>query len=289
MLGFGGFSACEPIVSEEESCASYHGYMDNLRLWNASLGQAAIMTNMFDYVHENNTYLPYLIAEYLFDGGSSNSFGDNHDMNVPLSEWHTALSTSETRELKTGVPTESAAAAALFPGTIMYSGPYSSALSQPNDFTLEAWIRPDVDVEGQMIAMLGDFGWGVMLTCNGTGKGCCSGSAHVDNSIALVTNTSCVDFPTSDMTVRRDEWNHIAIVVTPSSEHVDFFINGTAAGSHTGNFAIGDGGQTGIFIGGIPECQPSSHTCMMYSGMMDNVQLWGDALTPKAVRVVMSH
>ena len=289
MLGFGGFSSCEPIVSEEESCASYHGYMDNLRLWNASLGQAAIMTNMFDYVHENNTYLPYLIAEYLFDGGSSNSFGDNHDMNVPLSEWHTALSTSETRELKTGVPTESAAAAALFPGTIMYSGPYSSALSQPNNFTLEAWIRPDVDVEGQMIAMLGDFGWGVMLTCNGTGKGCCSGSAHVDNSIALVTNTSCVDFPTSDMTVRRDEWNHIAIVVTPSSEHVDFFINGTAAGSHTGNFAIGDGGQTGIFIGGIPECQPSSHTCMMYSGMMDNVQLWGDALTPKAVRVVMSH
>ena len=97
MLGFGGFSSCEPIVSEEESCASYHGYMYNLRLWNASLGQAAIMTNMFDYVHENNTYLPYLIAEYLFDGGSSNSFGDNHYMNVPLSEWHTALSTSETR------------------------------------------------------------------------------------------------------------------------------------------------------------------------------------------------
>ena len=46
--------------------------MDNLRLWNASLGQVAIMTNMFDYIHEDNIYLPYLIAEYLFDGGSSN-------------------------------------------------------------------------------------------------------------------------------------------------------------------------------------------------------------------------
>ena len=87
-------------------------YMDNLRLWNASLGQVAIMTNMFDYIHEDNIYLPYLIAEYLFDGGSSNSVGDKHDLNVPLFEWHTALSTSETRELKTGIPAESADAAA---------------------------------------------------------------------------------------------------------------------------------------------------------------------------------
>ena len=291
MLGFGGFSSCEMIELEEESCASYRGYMDNLRLWNASLGQVAIMTNMFDYIHEDNIYLPYLIAEYLFDGGSSNSVGDKHDLNVPLFEWHTALSTSETRELKTGIPAESADAAALFSGSIMYTGPYTDALSQlkTSNFTLEAWIRPDVGIEGQMIAMLGDFGWGVMLTCNGTGNGCCSGSAHMDNTIALVTDASCMDFPTSNTAVRRNEWNHIAIVVTPSSKHVDFFINGTAAGSHTGEFTIEDGKQMGIFIGGTPECQLTSHTCMMYSGLMDNVHIWSTALTPKAIRVVMNH
>ena len=68
---------------------------------------------------------------------------------------------------------------------------------------------------------------------------------RMDNTIALVTDASCMDFPTSDAAVRRNEWNHIAIVVTPSSKHVDFFINGTAAGSHTGDFTIEDGDPDG--------------------------------------------
>ena len=74
--------------------------------------------------------------------------------------------------------------------------------------TFEAWIKPDEVVRAEVIAMMGDWGWTVMLTCaDDEGVGCCQTSGtHTVTKNAVVFNvddpspadpSDCVNMPAS--------------------------------------------------------------------------------------------
>jgi hypothetical protein len=154
---------------------------------------------------------------------------------------------------------------------------------KPDDFlTFTAWIKPDEGVSGQTIAMLGEWGWGVLLMCpGGSGKGCCGD--HVTNAIGFwsdndVTATSCAETLSSDVGVTRGVWNHIAVVVDAShyTNEVLFYINGNLAGrrrsSKRGNIVAPLGGMDHApFVIGRGPCP---NGCLDYKGHIDELSVY---------------
>ena len=100
-----------------------------------------------------------------------------------------------------------------------------------------------MDVKGEVIAMMGTWGWGIMLMCpGGTGKGCCG--EHVTNSIGfwsenVTSHGACERQPSSTRGVTRGTWNHITVAVNSSIDYneVHFYIDGAPAGSVQSNSA----------------------------------------------------
>ena len=154
---------------------------------------------------------------------------------------------------------------------------------KPDDFlTFTAWIKPDEGVSGQMIAMLGEWGWGVLLMCpGGSGKGCCGD--HVTNAIGFwsdndVTETSCAETFSSDVGVTRGVWNHIAVVVDAShyTNEVLFYIDGALAGrrrsSKRGEIVAPLGGMDRApFVIGRGPCP---NGCLDYKGHIDELSVY---------------
>ena len=169
--------------------------------------------------------------------------------------------------------------------------PYSAALISPM-LTFEAWIKPDAGAfSGQALAMLGNKGWGVLLTCgSGKGDGCCG--AHLDGALAYWYGadggTACATMKSSNTTVSYNVWTHVAVTVDtsglPTAKTVSFYINGAAAGSATGGeVIIPSGGASDPLVFGAFGTGCTSGGCMAYKGYMDEVRLWSAALTPEVV------
>ncbi|MDC1215392.1 hypothetical protein N8152_01035, partial [bacterium] len=154
---------------------------------------------------------------------------------------------------------------------------------RPDDYlTFTAWIKPDDVVTGQMIAMLGEWGWGVLLMCpGGAGKGCCGN--HVTNAIGFwsdnnVTTSSCAETLSSDVGVTRGQWNHIAVVVDAShyTNEVIFYVNGAIAGRRRSNTR----GEIVSPLGGLDHASfvvgrgPCPNGCLDYKGHIDELSVY---------------
>ena len=157
-------------------------------------------------------------------------------------------------------PTGFYAAAAVVAATTTFDGstvrgtqPYSSSLVPATTMTWEAWIKPTESGKSQTLMSVGNFGWAVMLVCNSgesTGLGCCG--SHVTGALGffmgptpgnVVAGTECASMPSSGAGVPRNVWTHVAVIVKESTNQVEFFFNGTAAGTwSSGTVVIADGG-----------------------------------------------
>jgi hypothetical protein len=164
----------------------------------------------------------------------------------------------------------------------------------PNVMTFDAWIKPDEAVSSQMLAMLGEWGWGVALMCpSGAGVGCCG--SHVLNSIAFWSTNStsdavCAAQLSSTVGVTRGQWNHISVTVNAKhhSNDVRFYVNGDPAGysrSHLlGSINNGTNATKNDLVFGSAPCAWPEWTfangvftmaerCLAYKGLMDEVTI----------------
>ena len=153
---------------------------------------------------------------------------------------------------------------------------------RPRDYlTVMVWIKPDDVVAGQMLVMLGRWGWGVMLMCpTGSGKGCCG--THAENAIGFwstpdPTPSSCAEQLSSDVGIERGVWSHVAVVVdeTQDTNDVSFYINGVPAG-HRRSDVLGainaprDEPNAQVVVGQGP-CPAG---CLNYKGHMDDIGVY---------------
>ena len=115
--------------------------------------------------------------------------------------------------------------------------------------TFDAWVYPDItsaDSGATIVSYGSGFeGWGVQLMCDAVnGFGCCPG--HLDGSIGFFAKgaASCDDFASSNTTVSRDAWTHIAVTVTPgggvykNETLVAFYVDGVPAGETITAFSL---------------------------------------------------
>ena len=165
---------------------------------------------------------------------------------------------------------------------------YGDGLTPHGAITFEAWIRPDMEVRAQTIAMLGDLGWGVMLMCGkGQGVGCCGNHFKVRLASGLLTSSRTLEHalqflhPTkrcdsrsleSYRSCRRDQ--------TFQRKPVTFYINGIVAGRTIGSSVSVNDGIGDFYIGGLGERCP---LCVMYKGHIDEVKYYTAALTAEEI------
>uniref|UniRef100_A0A7S0STQ1 LamG-like jellyroll fold domain-containing protein n=1 Tax=Mantoniella antarctica TaxID=81844 RepID=A0A7S0STQ1_9CHLO len=287
------FGIAQPCAgSTGTACEKYTGFMDNIRLWHAALSSLTLLNYKDTLVSVNHPEYDNLIARYSFDSGYGfvvvdRSSAVEHNGVITADNTAAAWSTSEDQTLQSS-PWDShviAASAASFDGDTLFSIEYNELLVPSNEMTFEAWIKPGATVTSEVIAVMGALGWGVMLTCNGAGAGCCTaGSSTVETAVAFISQKSsnaCQDMPSSNIGVTRGAWNHIAVTVASRSgggKVVSFYVDGFAAGiSSDADFAIGNGGPgEALTLGGDGSC--AGVNCKMYTGMMDNVRIWGAPL-----------
>mmetsp|Transcript_11704 Transcript_11704/g.50129 ORF Transcript_11704/g.50129 Transcript_11704/m.50129 type:complete len:140 (-) Transcript_11704:9474-9893(-) len=119
--------------------------------------------------------------------------------------------------------------------------PYVDSLLPGTGLTFQAWIKPEELHRSQVLAMLGDNGWALMLTCNeGSGAGCCGNHLTHSPGTLMFWNVEqipqadasdvCRDAPTSTRRVVKDKWQHVAVVADEETDTVRFFIDGEPAG-----------------------------------------------------------
>jgi hypothetical protein len=119
--------------------------------------------------------------------------------------------------------------------------PYVDSLLPGTGLTFQAWIKPEELHRSQVLAMLGNNGWALMLTCNeGSGAGCCGNYLthapgtlmfwNVEQVPQADASDVCRDAPTSTRRVVKDRWQHVAVVADEETDTVRFFIDGEPAG-----------------------------------------------------------
>ena len=280
--------------------------MDNIRVWSEALSTQAIRDSGEFGDDAQSTYLPFLVAEYLFDEGAIDSHDGEHDLSIDPLEYATVvLDDAVYKEISPRAP-----------GSILFDGvdtlvtvPYGADLAPSLEFTFEAWIKPDVGATGgRYVASMGDRGWAVMLMCDGTGAGCCEGGSHVNGSVGLYANVSssftCQDVPSSTAAVNGGEWTHVAITLaTPHtkmnprgvSAKVCFVINGVESGCFVDDaFGISPGiaGGEALVIGGASvegACVDCETEPLKFMGHMSNVHIWREALDPMVIERYMAR
>ncbi len=98
--------------------------------------------------------------------------------------------------------------------------PHDDALNL-DEFTLEAWVRPEASMAepGQVRTLLrkGDLGYGLAIDSDG-------------RLLYFAGDGSVGDAIVSTETVSDGEWQHVAVTVSPSTNTVRFYINGSPAG-----------------------------------------------------------
>ena len=128
-----------------------------------------------------------------------------------------------------------------------------------------------------------------MLMCtNSSFMGCCGNGSHVIGSLGFFAGKndgSCADYPSSNVSITRGAWSHVAVAVKSlSSGKMVSFSSTAAAGTYEdADYVIGNGGGLApLTLGGISGC--SSGTCLPFDGHMDNIRVWSEALSTQAIR-----
>jgi hypothetical protein len=289
-LGVGGAGGCAGAV-----CFPFSGSMDTVRVWNTTI-PAEVMPVLADGpAYHGFPFAEHVVAEFTFDAGARASAG-NLSLTVPELSYAALFATDNAKPFGDAAPFSGGASLVLDASSPIWartSGGAAEGLS-PEKFTFEAWIKADsANAKTSTIAMLGDYGWGVMLTCYGPADECCDvdvsgweADAPTTNVLAFATDTSCDVYPHSTLAVVPNTWTHVAVTVDSASEEVAFYVDGVAAGNGTGSgTAAGDGGGGPLALGTNPSCadltdltSDPSIACASFTGLIDNVRLWNATL-----------
>ena len=286
-LGLGGIGG----GCVNANCYEFHGQMDTVRIANTTLAPGFVSVAMDGPTHVTFPFANSVLAEFTFDNGPIASVGDLAVVGVPLTSFTDVFSSEDALPFGDPEPFSGNASLLLTPGLngwVRTAGGASVGLNPPA-FTFEAWISPSVNSTGtSTIAMLGDFGWGLVVTCYGPGSGCCDMNTTewdvnhaTQNVLAFATDTTCDLFPRSTTAVAIETWTHVAVSVDSERQHVFFYVDGVAAGGGTGEHAVaGDGGGGPLVLGTNLECANvtalsiNSSACAAFSGNIDNVRMW---------------
>ena len=289
-LGIGGAGGCA-----DGGCFPFVGSMDTVRVWNTTIIAEAVPVLADGPTYDGFPFAKHVVAEFTFDSGAWATAG-NLSLTVPETSYVALFATDIAEPFGDAAPFSEGGSLVLdatSPIWVRTSGDAAEGLS-PEKFTFEAWIKADsANAATSTIAMLGDYGWGVMLTCYGPADECCDvdvsgweAGANTTNVLAFATDTTCDVYPHSTLAVALDTWTHIAVTVDSAAEEVAFYVDGVAAGGGTGNgTAAGAGGGGPLVLGTNPSCadmtslttEPSS-ACTSFTGLIDNVRLWNVTL-----------
>ncbi|MCA8944377.1 MAG: LamG domain-containing protein [Planctomycetes bacterium] len=230
----------------------WHGRLDDVRVWSVARTESEIRSG----VHGCGLGSPGLVARYEFDCVIGQTLLDTSGNGLDA-----VLGTTATSELvdPTPTPPHPLGEALEFDGIDdRATGPGGSAFDLPFNFTIEAWVHPTA-ITGERTICARGTGFGgshefVFQLLNGKPR-----LFHANESSWFQANT----------TLPADQWNHVAIVVTPTTFR--FYLNGQSdgVGSHFG--ALGSGAET--FVIG----KQGTGADRFWQGMLDDVRVWGSA------------
>ncbi len=148
---------------------------------------------------------------------------------------------------------------------IPYSPTYD--FSPSNEFTLEAWVKPELNSQWQPIAVKspasGAWDWGLFLSPGGQ----------------FVMGTENVSAVTSVTTAQNGQWYHVAMTYTNGTRAL--FVNGALEAQGDGLFVTQSTG--GLAIGRKGEASSSPG---YLSGLIDEVCIYSRALSPVEIAAI---
>ncbi|MCP4111319.1 MAG: hypothetical protein GY749_38290, partial [Desulfobacteraceae bacterium] len=252
----------------------FEGQIDELRIWSTARTQDEIQDNMYSTVLDTESYLE---AYYRFDqsdGDELIDLTDNaHDGTISGDpSWVTSGAFSV--DPQPGYALE-------FDGTDDYVEVPADTLNDQSSGTIETWAYFDAVADEVIFAKQHDgvnsysiFSVGFTATTGGMTQSGTSGYLyfHPRNSSQNATSTS---------TVSAGIWTHVA--VTFDSTQATFYIDGTEAGTTSGDFSIPDDlSPTSTSIGAWV-----SHDHYL-DGQMDELRIWSTARTEDEIQTYMN-
>ena len=285
-----GYQRCWLPISAGggSNCLKYEGDFDDIRLWNVARDSSLIAAFLDTDPTPAMSGYSNLVLAYKMNmpfGGMDRALVDLSSSGLPPAQIET---------IPRNPRPASRPAAFYFSSGAHFIVDYTPALAPSDEFTFEAWVKPGMVVQQEVLAMLGNYGWAVMLMCTGDTTKCCS-SGHLDSALGFyassVPNADCAQIPSSNMPVIRGIWNHIAVTVGSSGggKVVSFYINGAAAGSQSSvDYVIGNGGGTlDLTFGRVTDCASNGQhiDCMEYTGYMDNVRIFNRTLDRDTIAI----
>ena len=244
----------------------FDGQIDEVRVWNDVRTEVEIRANMFSELagDEANLVAYYKFNETSDTNADDSKSGGTYDgtlTNMAGNEWQTSPAMFGPKNcldfdggLKSGSP------------DYAYKG--SNVTSNTDNFTMMAWIKPDVVTDGagwRCVAFNGDDGGGYGFGISGS-------------KVTGLFGT--IIFHYTDEVISVGNWYHIAM--RRSSATVQFFLNGellsysntTAPLTPCAKFSIGN-----MFASGGSSLYTDS-----FDGQIDEVRVYDTALTDQKVR-----
>jgi hypothetical protein len=241
---------------------SFYGTLDELRLWSYVRPKEDVVE---DYQRRVNGSEPGLVGVWSFEesDGPTTLDGSGRAVDGILTPEMSSL--NRVLGVPLGPPRPGSYTVDLNGLSQYLTIPDHLSLNGFTSLTLEAWIKPkEPKFNGfMMIVSKGEAGYGLALDAGRFLRFMVSG-----NQAAALSSTQ---------TVENEVWSHVAVVVDGVARTTTFYINGKPAGvlpsavipNSAGALCIGKvGGLTlsGFFHGGI-----------------DEVRVWGTALTPTEI------
>ncbi|XP_022110249.1 G-protein coupled receptor 98-like isoform X2 [Acanthaster planci] len=165
----------------------------------------------------------------------------------------------------------------------LFNGSASSYLRVPSEhqiptadilsgFSLSAWVRPDVGVDGFVLSKLSTDGitvhYGLKVTQSGSAT-----MVHYRYSGSTYTNT-VVDFTVSSLNIADGLWH--SIILTIDSLKAACYVDGTLVAERTMDQAQGDG-PGNLYVGAL---QPGSE---QYLGLLQDVRMYARKLQEREI------
>lgn len=153
-----------------------------------------------------------------------------------------------------------------FDGTDDYLAVVHAPALDLNEFTIEAWVKPETPAAGELRTILrkGDLGYGFAIDDAG----------HLRYFIG---DGSVAQAVASTGTVVDGEWQHVAVSVSPSTNTILFYINGQPAGEIEANDVLNN--TDPLVLGRRGPNDDAGY----FHGDLTEIRLWDSARPPDAI------
>jgi hypothetical protein len=138
------------------------------------------------------------------------------------------------------------------------------AFKLANQFTISAWINPDVVTAGRTQRVFGQNGGGY--------------SFGIIGDEFKFTTWGIRDYQTTTATIVPGTWNHVAMVLDANND-ATFYHNGNLIGTIAGDLPANISGNNFSIA--------SNGTAERFGGMLDDIRLYNGALTGDEVRAIL--